>query len=767
MPRGAQRGTEIVVDFQGERLADAVEIMNEQPGISVVKIEPLAKSVHAKLLIAPGCPLGAHALRVRTATGISPLRLFWVSPWPVIDEKEPNNDFAKAQRIPLNCTVHGSITAEDVDHFAVDAKKGQRLTAEAHAMRLGGSFFDAQLSILDSHKHELVNVDDTTLTAQDPCCSIIVPEDGTYIIRLREAAYGAGDQYRLHVGTMPRPMAVFPPGGRPGHELEVTFLGDPRGPVKRHIQVPSEVPDGRHELWFEDEGGISPSPIPFRVLDMPNFAEHEPNDTPLAAGLGTVPCAFHGVIEKPNDHDLFKFWAKKGQAYDVRVFARKLGSPLDSYLWISGTDNKVLVANDDSEGKPDSYIRFTATDSQVHIVGIRDQLFRGGPLFVYRIEVTPVEPHVELALARVAEPPSQERLTVTVPKGNRMAAMVNIRRVDWGGPLALEFSDLPAKLTAVAEAAPGGQATVPVLFEAAEDAPTAGSLATLSANSTDSKSQVLARYEQPIPLIYLANQGAYSSYHSSKVPIAIADSAPFRVNIVEPKAPLVRGGTMQLKLIAERTAEFKGPIRLQPLYNPAGVSAPGEVVIAEGQNETTLPLTASANAAIGKWKYALVATADVGGPMRVSSQLATLDVAQPFVQIALERANVEQGGQTTVRGKVTVSTPFAGPAKVKLVGLSPKLTVPEVEILADTKEISFPVSADATCPAGPIRNVFCQVTLTHEGEPVMQSAGTTELRVDVPLKNKPAQAKTAAKPTEKPLSRLEQLRKQATPDTKP
>ena len=47
-----------------------------------------------------------------------------------MSETEPNNDFAAPQAIPMNVTVTGVADNEDVDYFVVDAKKGQRITAE-------------------------------------------------------------------------------------------------------------------------------------------------------------------------------------------------------------------------------------------------------------------------------------------------------------------------------------------------------------------------------------------------------------------------------------------------------------------------------------------------------------------------------------------------------------------------------------------------------------------------------------------------------------
>ena len=53
-------------------------------------------------------------------------------------------------------------------------------------------------------------------------------DEGYHVIQVRESAYGGNGAcgYRLHVGTFPRPRAVFPAGGQVGQELAVRFIGD-------------------------------------------------------------------------------------------------------------------------------------------------------------------------------------------------------------------------------------------------------------------------------------------------------------------------------------------------------------------------------------------------------------------------------------------------------------------------------------------------------------------------------------------------------------
>lgn len=112
-------------------MGDARGLLFYESGIAAKKLEVLPDNrVKARLALAGDCPLGSHALRMQTATGISNLVTFSVGALAEADEIKPDNDFAKPQKINLNTTVNGVVRNEDVDYFAVEAKKGQRLSAE-------------------------------------------------------------------------------------------------------------------------------------------------------------------------------------------------------------------------------------------------------------------------------------------------------------------------------------------------------------------------------------------------------------------------------------------------------------------------------------------------------------------------------------------------------------------------------------------------------------------------------------------------------------
>ncbi|HEX4589218.1 MAG TPA: PPC domain-containing protein, partial [Gemmataceae bacterium] len=728
----------------------------------------------ATVTIAGDCKLGEHAFRVRTATGVSDLKTFWVGALPVVDEKEPNNEFAKPQAIPLNCTVHGTVTSEDVDYFAIDAKKGQRISVEIEGVRVAtdigvGNLFDPYIALLDSKRFELATSDDTPLFKQDGFLSIVAPADDRYVVQVRESSYqgNGGCHYRLHVGTFPRPSAIFPLGGKPGEEVEVSFLGDPAGVLKKKVKLPAK-PEANFVLHAEDAGGISPSGMPFRLTDLPSVNEVEPNDSVATATKGAVPGAFNGVIEKPGDIDFYRFPAKKGQVFDIHCYARRMGSPLDPVMYVYNDKGGALTGNDDMPGSPDSYVRFSVPADGDYLISVTDHLKKGGPTYVYRIEATPVQPHVEVAVPQFAQY-QQDRQWIVVPKGNRYATLLSTSRADWGGDLTLEAANLPAGVKMTADPVPSFMSSMPVVFEAAPDAPLAGTLGEVRAKPADPKSPPFkSHFSLRSDMVY-GSPGVtmYHAYNAPSAPVVVTDPAPFKISIVEPKVPLVHNGSMNLKIVAERANGFKGPITIYPLYNPPGVGSAGAATIADGQTETILPLNANGGAPVRKWKYVVWGVATVGnGPVWVSSQLATVEIAPPMMAFSFDRGATEQGKPTTMFAKVQIATPWEGKAKVKLVGLPPKVTAPDIEIAKDAKELSFPLTVDAAAPAGQHRNLYCQVVVTQNGEPIVQNVGSTELRIDKPLvaaapaaKPQAAAAKPAA-PTEKRLSRLEQLRKE-------
>ncbi|WP_439625455.1 PPC domain-containing protein [Gemmata sp.] len=784
-PRGAQRGTEAVLTFAGARLTDAQEVLAYYPGITVKKLEVVNDAtLKVMVAIAPDCRLGEHAFRVRTASGVSEVRTFWVGALPVVEEVEPNSEFDKPQPIPLNVTVHGVVQAEDQDFYVVECKKGQRLSVEVEGMRLGVAFFDPYVAILDAKRFELATGDDSPIAQQDGGCSVVIPADGKYVVQIRESAYGGngGCQYRLHVGNFPRPTAVVPAGGKPGEELELTFLGDPSGPIKQKVKLPADDGNGTWRMHCQTPEGVSPTGFRFRLVDAPNVFESAGNNAAATASPGAAvppgpaPAAFNGVIAAAGEVDFFKFAGKKGQVFDARCYARALGSPLDPVLYFGNAAGAALASNDDAGG-PDSAFRLTVPEDGVYTLWVHDHLRKGGPDYFYRVELTPVAPSISTTIPRVDgnNPANQDRQTITVPKGGRYASLLIANRAEFGGPLVMGLGQLPPGVTLAADQMDPGLNVVPAVFEATPAAVPGGFLTTITATHADPMVKVPSKTAFDAAFVVSQpGQTVYTRHNTDRTAIAVAEAAPYSIDVIEPKVPLVQNGVLNLRIVAKRAEGFKGPITVFPLWTPPGLGIQGSAVIPPEATECVLPMNAAPTAAPRKWKTAVTAVADAGkGPVWTSSQLFTLEVAAPLVTMTMERPAVEQGQTTQLFCKVAVVTPFEGKAKVTIYGLPAKVATQAMELTKDTKEIAFPIVADKTSPVGKHGGIFAQVVIDRGGELITGNVGGTELRIDVPLPPKvaavaPPMPNPAAttpppmpmtnQPPPKRLTRLEQLR---------
>ncbi|MBC7821643.1 MAG: PPC domain-containing protein, partial [Planctomycetaceae bacterium] len=335
VPAGGQRGTTIEVMLQGRYLEKPEEVLVYEPGITVESVELVegnvefrgyrgrvesGAGVRVKLKIADDCPLGVHGMRLRTAAGISEYQRFNVGPFATVeeDERSPrdgrNDKRESAQTVPANSTVLGRmIEPTDVDTFRVEAKQGQRLSAEIEAVRLGvdQGIPDLHLSVLDADGKRLIAADDSALFLQDPVVSLVAPKDGMYFVEVRHATYSAnGDVYRLHVGTFARPTGLYPAGGPAGKELSVRVLGDPKGEWTQPVTLPTAETSRDFRFVAVDAESNVPAPTPntLRVSPFENVLEAEPNDSVEAVAsqsATSLPIAFNGIIEKSGDVDCF------------------------------------------------------------------------------------------------------------------------------------------------------------------------------------------------------------------------------------------------------------------------------------------------------------------------------------------------------------------------------------------------------------------------------------------------------------------------------
>jgi len=729
-PPGGTRGSEFTIKLTGENLIDSAELLFYRPGLAVTKIVPgtdARAETLVTLKVTEDCPLGEHPFRLRTPGGLSDLFTLRVGPYTDIAEAEPNQNPSKAQKVPRSATVTGTITELDVDCFAIEAKRGERLSAEVEGLRLGPDLFDPHVSIVNSRGEILSERDDAPLLRLDTFASIKVPEDGTYFVLVRESALGgsADSVYRLHVGSFPRPSACFPAGGQVGEELTVRYIGDPLGELVDTIELPAN-PGDAFPAFPGDESGATPSPHLLRVSLFPNALEHEPNDRPAeVTEFVSAPIALNGILATPGDVDCFRVRLKGGETLDIDVFGQRINSPIDSVLRVLDSEGHVVVENDDTQ-LHDSRVRLHVPADGDYFVQIEDHRRRGGPEFVYRVEIQSPSPRLTLNIPEV-ERHSQQRQTIAIPQGGRYAALIAVQRQNISGAVDLIASELPEGVTMKAQPIPAHQHLALAVFEATDKAPLAGALIDLRGvlESDVSISPVPSRFEQRVGVV-TGRREVFRETTVDRVALAVTQAAPFKLTLEQPTAAVVQDGRIGLRVRIERQSGFDKPVRLQLPLQPPYLERPDEeaapVEIAAGETETIYPLIATPEAPIDTWPIAVLGRAETpDGIVWTSSNFVTLSVTEPYVRLSVNPAETEAGQSATVVCDLETLVPFDGEAVIKLSGLPKGTSAPERKIDRNTRNVTFPVTVTDATPVGIHNALFCEITIV--GQSVNQFVG--------------------------------------------
>jgi hypothetical protein len=317
---------------------------------------------------------------------------------------------------------------------------------------------------------------------------------------------------------------------------------------------------------------------------------------------------------------------------------------------------------------------------------------------------------------------TQERQPVAVPRGNLYGTVLRAKRADYYGGIQVAFPDLPPGVIAQFAPMPDNAENVPVVFQAAPDAAIAGKLCRVAAAPADAAKKFAYRFEHVVDLVLGPNNASYYQTQVDELPVAVAQEAPFKVHIVAPKVPLVQNGAMNLKVVVERSGDFKGPVDISMLYKPNGIGADNNVRIPEGQSEGVIPLSAGGDAQARKWRIAVTAAADTGkGQVWVCSPFEDVEVAPPYVTAQLDRGVVEQGRSAAVTCHLTMNKPFDGKAKLQLLNLPFKVTSQDVEITSSDHEVQIPVTADKTSQVSQKKDLYCVLTIMQDGEPIVQN----------------------------------------------
>lgn len=437
--------------------------------------------VFAEVTIAPDAKPGRREIRVITKRGISNALPFYVGQVPEVarkpmktmklpvlgkehlaQRKRPLSE--EEMRIAVPCTMNGQIAAGEVNRYRFAAKKGQRLVISVKARDLipyvpdgVPGWLQAVLRLYDSHGNEVAYNDDFRFNP-DPLIYYEVPADGEYVLTINEALFRGRESfvYRITIGELPFVASIFPLGARVGEPVKIEMDG--WNLANAQILPPKETAPGRY-LIAASNGQYFSNDVPFALDTLPECLDAEPNDDAAKAQKIALPMIVNGRIDRPGDWDVFAVDGKAGQTLVVEVNARRLASPLDSFVKIAAPDGKIIALNDDhydaasglNTDHADSYVMVKLPADGTYFVHLGDTQRRGGREYAYRVRISEPRPDFDLRVV-----PSR-----IVLRGNSTTAVTvfALRKDGFDGPITLSFRELPPGVESSPVSIPAGKET--------------------------------------------------------------------------------------------------------------------------------------------------------------------------------------------------------------------------------------------------------------------------------------------------------------------
>jgi hypothetical protein len=668
-PLGAKAGTTVEVTVTGFDVEDPDKLFFAHPGLKGEYIAPPKEGTpdpkDPKKTVPPpkANPAGPHKFKVTANADVPPgvYDLRFVGKWGVsnprsfvigdlneVNEKEPNNDVADAQKIELGTTINGVISAAtDVDYSVFTGKKGQRVVVSCMASSLD-SKASPMIEIYDANGRKVAI--NRNYTGNDAVTDVILPADGDYLIRLFQFTYTVGGPdyfYRLKVSVAPWIDAVFPPVVEPGKPTQVTVYGRnlPGGapadgytadgrPLEKvtvtvtpptdanantklstlaHIEPTNALQDGFTYTLKGPGGNSNPFTIYFARDRL--TIKTKPAGTPETAELLNTPGEITGFLAKKGEKDWIAFNAKKGEKYTIELAAERIGSSGDFYFSVrDGKDPKRDLSgeqDDDNDtlhpfgfytrtSDPGTY-QFTAPEDGKFLVavGCRESSYLNGPKAAYRLRIGSALPDfrgVVMSYSRFYQTGS------AAWQGGTQAYHVFAHRMDgYAGAIEVTATGLPGGVTARPLVIGPGVRWGLLILDIAPGAAPATTAFAVTMTGTDSAGKKLTREARPasvtwgttqpdqnIPVISKLDQSVVLAVRAEKAAFSIKADIPN--TIVKPtmgKEDKVNGPIIVMKQGDKATV----PVKVEwTVPEKPNVTLVAEPMIQNAQNS---PVTAA------------------------------------------------------------------------------------------------------------------------------------------------------------------------------
>lgn len=656
-PLGGAAGSKVVLEIQGRDLEEISSLRFDGPGF---KATQGAKPNQFEVAIAPDVPPGSYEVRAVGKYGITGARLFAVQHGLTeVLEKEPNDEPAKAQDIPMNAAVNGQSDGNGDDYFRFPGKKGQRVVIDCFALRLD-STLRAQLSLM-SADGKILQGSRPYYHRTDTLLDAVLPEDGAYVIRLHDAVFSGGLPYRLIVSDRPHLENAFPsaieigkstpvqvigrnlPGGKANSarrildqamdeaSIAVTAPDDAKWGFKTFLHLGSASANARGFQWMPGEFKNALNPLTFTFADAPVVLDKEPNNTPESAQAITLPAVVCGRLDVPGDADWYQFTAKANEQYSFDLQCERIDLPGDPFVVIFDGKGNELTAFDDhginfnalAQFNRDPLGTWRVPADGTYRVLVQDRYGAGGPRHQYVLRIAKTEPDFFPVVCH--ETPGMPTAPC-VRQGGSSFYEICLNRRDFSGPVTIEAEGLPAGLTCSPVHMSPQTQTGTIVFTASEGAPEwSGAIRLKAIAVVDGK-----KIERPVRCVQRRwpIDNISTSVAVREIVLAIRAKSPYGLKTQSEPAKVAAGGSVEFKLEGSRHwPDFKGPIQVNGLNLPPGFSLAASTVAVD-QTTAKLKLAVAANVPAGT--YSVVLRGDAQVPFSKDEKAAT----RPNVRVA-------------------------------------------------------------------------------------------------------------------------------------
>jgi hypothetical protein len=711
-PPFGQRGIAVRVQFEGTHLEQTTEITASIPGVSAKFLPQGLKpnQVQADLTFPARTPAGVYKIGLKAPGGQTAQLPFTVDLYPSVLEQEPNDSPVTGQKVSLPVTLVGVLgRAGDIDFYRFEAKAGQPIGVQALTTALG-SKLDPVLQLTDARGNVLA--DSSTGVLGYTCVKA-----GVYALGIRDREYRGGPEmsYRLHAGDIPVVTAVFPLGLQRGTEAAIQVEGVHLGMLKSvRVKAPADAGLGtRFPVPLSTPQG---EPLGDRNVVVGEFPEVVRGLNPAGAGMIPsipVPGTANGRIDQAGATETWRFAAKKGQRLILEVNARRIGSPLDSYIEIL-----------DPKGRPvpratlrclaKTYTTFRdhdAVGSGIRLdawseLAMNDYLLVGDELL--RIRELPKNPDDDCQFVSVA--------------GKRIGFLDTTPTFHSLGTPMYKVAIHPPGTTFP----PNGMPVFPLYYRNDDGGPGYGKDSRLFFDPP-------ADAEFQVRIGDVRGQGG----HTYAYRLTVRPPRPnFNIRF-NPTAPAVwKGGAIPVTVTADRMDGFEGAIEVRLENVPAGFSAPATRIPA-GEQSTAFALWAEPTAVTPAkaQPLKLVARASIDGHEMVREVTGGLpkvvDPGDLVTTTQQTEVSVKPGGQVRMTATIERRHGFAGRVPLEVRGLPHGVRVLDIGlngILITEKETSrsFVIYAEPWVP--PMTHPFV-VLARREGKNTEHAAQSVMLNV--------------------------------------